>query len=115
MVAGNAFIWWKLQNKRQGVAAGRFRLDAAAWAVFCSPPYDFYLERGEEMLELLAGLIAAAPAESLLVVEADGRFDVARLPEPQQWQVRSYPPAVIGIFRKATKVGGHSEKTVYTG
>ena len=44
--------------------------------MFCSPPYDFYVERSEEMLELLTGLIQAAPDESVFVVEADGRFDV---------------------------------------
>jgi 16S rRNA (guanine966-N2)-methyltransferase len=103
VAVGNTFIWWKLRNKRQGDAAGRFRLDDVPWVVFCSPPYDFYVERSDEMLELLGGLIAAAPAESLFVVETDGRFDVAALPEPQEWQVRSYPPAVIGIFRKKSQ------------
>jgi 16S rRNA (guanine966-N2)-methyltransferase len=68
--------------------------------VFSSPPYDFYVERSEEMLDLLAGLIQAAPEESVFVVEADGRFDFGRLPCPLQWDVRSYPPAVVGIFRK---------------
>jgi 16S rRNA (guanine966-N2)-methyltransferase len=70
------------------------------WAVFCSPPYDFYVERVDEMLELIAGLIQAAPGGSIFVVEADARFDFARLGDPQTWNVRSYPPAVVGIFRK---------------
>ena len=50
--------------------------------MFCSPPYDFYVDRADEMPELLAGLIAAAPADSVFVVEADARFDFATLPEP---------------------------------
>ncbi|MFZ1933116.1 MAG: RsmD family RNA methyltransferase [Thermoguttaceae bacterium] len=100
VAVGNTFIWWKLRNKPQSAAATGFRLDHAPWAVFCSPPYDFYVERSEEMLDLLSGLIRAAPAESLFVVEADGRFDVGRLPDRQHWDVRSYPPAVVGIFRK---------------
>jgi 16S rRNA (guanine966-N2)-methyltransferase len=99
VVVGNTFIWWKLQSKRQGDAPERFRLDQAAWAVFCSPPYDFYVDRSEEMLELLTGLIQAAPDESVFVVEADARFDVQRLPDWQAWDVRTYPPAVVGIFR----------------
>jgi hypothetical protein len=69
------------------------------WLVFCSPPYAFYVERNEDMLELLGGLLRAAPAESIFVVEADDRFDFQTLPEPTTWDVRSYPPAVVGIRR----------------
>jgi 16S rRNA (guanine966-N2)-methyltransferase len=99
VAVGNTFIWWKLRSKRQADTPARFPLDAAPWAVFCSPPYDFYVERAEEMLDLLTGLIHAAPEESVFVVEADARFDVGRLPNSQQWDVRSYPPAVVAIFR----------------
>ena len=52
------------------------------------------------MLELIAGLIQSAPAGSVFVVEADARFDFQTLPDPQAWDVRSYPPAVVGIYRK---------------
>jgi 16S rRNA (guanine966-N2)-methyltransferase len=97
---GNTFLWWKLRSKRQTDTPAEFRLDDAPWAVFCSPPYDFYVERSEEMLDLLTGLIQAAPDESVFVVEADGRFDVGQLPDRPQWDVRAYPPAVVGIFRK---------------
>ena len=124
VVVGNTFIWWKRQSKRQG-DAGTVPIFVPAkmglspltqeqpplvhesrqfhdtpWVVFCSPPYDFYVERTDEMLDLLSGLVQAAPDESVFVVEADGRFDVQRLPESQAWDVRTYPPAVVGIFRK---------------
>ena len=69
------------------------------WLVFCSPPYDFYVSRQSEMLGLLAELRAAAPPESVFVIEADRRFDFGLLgvgiPEKKR---RSYPPAEIGIF-----------------
>ena len=90
VVPGNVFIWF-----RRGFAP-----HGAPWAVFCSPPYDFYLSRAEEMLEMIAGLIQSAPAESVFVVEADARFDFQTLPDPQAWDVRPYPPAVVGIYRK---------------
>jgi 16S rRNA (guanine966-N2)-methyltransferase len=73
----------------------------ARWLVFCSPPYDFYVSRAEEMRDLIERLIAAAPAGSTLVVESDSRFDVATLPQSAQWDTRSYPPAVVSIFRTA--------------
>ena len=47
-----------------------------------------------------AGLIQAAPAGSVFVVEADVRLDFQTLPDPQAWDVRSYPPAMVGIYRK---------------
>ena len=70
------------------------------WLVFCSPPYALYVDRPVEVLGLIAGLLAAAPARSVLVVEADARFDLATLPAPEEWQIRTYPPAVIAIYRK---------------
>ncbi len=75
------------------------------WLVFCSPPYDFYVQRAGEMLELLAGLIASAPPGSVFVVEADGRFDLGLLPDPAAWDVRPYPPAVVGLLRKGVENG----------
>ena len=90
VVPGNVFIWWeKIAKKSFDVP----------WVVFCSPPYDFFVSRTEEMLELINGLIHSAPAESIFVVEADERFDFQTLPDPQTWNIRSYPPAVVGIYR----------------
>lgn len=70
------------------------------WLVFCSPPYDFYQTRQKDMLLLIGGLIDQAPTESVFVVEADHRLDVRLLPHPAQWDIRHYPPAVVGIFQK---------------
>ena len=90
VVPGNVFIWFRRKPT----------LSEAPWAVFCSPPYDFYVERADEMRELLAGLMQAAPAESVFVVEADERFNFQSLPDAEAWNVRSYPPAVVGLYRK---------------
>lgn len=90
IITGDVFVWF-----RRGLAGG-----VKPWAVFCSPPYDFYIDRADDMLELLAGLMREAPAESIFVVEADARFNFQTLPDPAAWDVRPYPPAVVGIFRK---------------
>ena len=91
IVTGNVFIWWK---KRPD-------LGELPWVVFCSPPFDFYVQRTEDMLELIGGLIQAAPVGSAFVVEADERFDFGQLPNPQPWDVRPYPPAMVGICWKS--------------
>jgi len=90
VIVANAFLRARWQD----------RLGDGPWLVFCSPPYAFYVERAGPMLELLGGLIAAAPAGSEFVVEADQRFDFQQLPDPAGWDVRSYPPAVVGIYVK---------------
>ena len=94
VIPGNVFIWWKKTGKPFRAALG------IPWVVFCSPPYDFFVSRTEEMLELIAGMIQAAPTDSLFIVEADARFDFQTLPDSQAWDVRAYLPAVVGIYRK---------------
>jgi 16S rRNA (guanine(966)-N(2))-methyltransferase RsmD len=100
VVVGNTFIWWQRQGKPHCTTLSS---DGEPWAVFCSPPYDFYVERAGEMLGLIAGLFDAAPERSVFVVEADARFDFQQLPDFHAWDVRSYSPAVVGIFRKASE------------
>jgi 16S rRNA (guanine966-N2)-methyltransferase len=69
-----------------------------AWVVFCSPPFEFYVSRRQEMLTLVGSLLAAAPPGSLFAVEADTRFDFEALPQADAWDVREYPPARVGIW-----------------
>jgi 16S rRNA (guanine966-N2)-methyltransferase len=90
VVAGNVFIWAKRRPELGNVPC----------TAFCSPPYDFYVDRREEMLEMIAGLMQSSRPESIFVVEADERFDFRLLPDPDGWDVRCYPPAVVGIYRK---------------
>jgi 16S rRNA (guanine966-N2)-methyltransferase len=87
---GNTFAWF-----RRGPELG-----SEPWMIFSSPPYDFYVTRAEEMLELIGGLVTSAPPGSLFAVEADNRFDFGRLPDPDRWDVRQYAPAVVGIWEK---------------
>lgn len=95
IVPGNVFVWIKRRPD----------LGKARWLVFCSPPYDFYVSRLSEMLELLGGMIRAAPENSIFLVEADERFDFDLLPDPKAWDVRSCPPAVLGVYRKQGTAG----------
>ena len=40
-----------------------------------------------------------SPEGSHLIVECDEHFDTQELPNPELWDVRSYPPAVIALRR----------------
>ena len=69
------------------------------WLVFCSPPYDFFIDREGETLELLQTLRDKAPKGSIFVIEADDRFDFDLLEvDIPPKKRRSYPPAEVGIF-----------------
>lgn len=91
VISGSVFAWWK---RRPDMAI-------EPWLVFCSPPYAFFVERREQMLEILGQLLAAGPEESVFVVESDERFVFAELPDPEGWDVREYPPARVGIYFKS--------------
>jgi 16S rRNA (guanine966-N2)-methyltransferase len=90
VIAGDVFLW----------AQRRLPIGPEPWLVFSSPPYAFYLDRRAEMAALIARLMAAAPAESGFVVESDERFDFGQLPEPAAWDIRRYPPALVGFYFK---------------
>lgn len=92
LLTTSAFLWGKRDLPKAESSA------ALPWLIFCSPPYVFYVERQTDMLELLEAIRHFAPAGSVLVVEADERFDFELL--DGQWDVRTYPPAVVGIWRK---------------
>lgn len=89
VVPGNTFIWFRRRPE----------LSRLPWVVFCSPPYSFYVDRTNEILEILGGMIVAAPRQSVFIVEADERFDFKLLPKPENWDVREYSPAVVGVMR----------------
>jgi 16S rRNA G966 N2-methylase RsmD len=88
VVFGDAFIW-----------SAKFAPEGVPLAVFCSPPYDFYVSRKDDMLRLIQRWTEISPPGSQMVVEADERFEMAGLPEPEGWDVRQYPPAVVAVHR----------------
>jgi len=91
VVFGDAFGW---------TAAYQSPTIEIPLTVFCSPPFDFYVERQQQMLDLVARWIQLSPAGSQLVVEADERFDFTSLIQAEAWDVRNYAPAVVGIYEK---------------
>lgn len=89
----------QISNRKSQVSASA----SAPWLVFCSPPYEFYIARQQEMLDLVTSLWSAAPLKSMFLVEADERFDFSTLPEPEIWDVRKYFPAWVGLAEKSAK------------
>lgn len=90
-VFSDAFMFVR---KLQPEAAG------PSWVVFCSPPYDLFVDRQADMLALIGGIVEKMPVGSTLIVEADERFDTSTLPESVEWRQREYFPAVVCIAEK---------------
>ncbi|MCE9547270.1 MAG: RsmD family RNA methyltransferase [Planctomycetia bacterium] len=90
VIGADAFCWWKR----------RTNLPATPWVVLCSPPFDFFESRTNDMAELISGCVEAAPAGSVVVVESPEAFDFATLPGNLEWDSRAYQPARLAIYRK---------------
>jgi 16S rRNA (guanine966-N2)-methyltransferase len=101
----SAFLWGKRDLAKTEATDRLDPLAALPWLVFCSPPYDFFVDRRDEMLALIARVMHASPNESIIVVESDERFDPALLPAGdagEPWDIRPYPPAIVGVWQKAS-------------
>ncbi len=105
LLVTSAFVWGK-----RDVASGKWgaagEQSKRPWLAFVSPPYSFFVERQEEMLTLINTLLQHAPAGSMMVIEADEHFDFKLLPghviehrSETGWDVRTYMPAVVGVWR----------------
>lgn len=97
----SAFLWGK-----RDLPAFAAQHAETPWLVFCSPPYDFFVERQDETLGLISAVMEHCPPDSIVVIESDERFDATLLPSSEQyggvkeWDVRTYSPAVVGIWQK---------------
>jgi 16S rRNA (guanine966-N2)-methyltransferase len=68
---------------------------SAPWLAFVSPPWSMFHDRQGDLMALVATVLAAAPARSVIVVEGDGSFDPAALPDAAAWEHRPVLPAVL--------------------
>lgn len=92
VVSATTFFWFR-QFAKEGTERPQ-----EPWAVFCSPPYSFFLERSDEMLELIQAAVDLAPPGSFVVVESDSRFALRKLPRADQWRTRNYTPAIVSVI-----------------
>jgi 16S rRNA (guanine966-N2)-methyltransferase len=99
------------------------RADAYRWAerwivpaggpvnLFLSPPFpDLTGEKGTEFLKLVSDLLAKAPDESVLTIQAEDGFPEADLPEPEAWDVRRYGRNLL-LFRVKGEGVAHPPET----
>lgn len=94
VVSGDSFFWGRQFVKQKDT------WPADPWVVLCCPPYDFYVDRWNELQAMIESLLHGAPQQSVFVVESDDRFDTGLLPDAQRWEVRQYAPARVAIYKK---------------
>ncbi|TWT47442.1 RsmD family RNA methyltransferase [Botrimarina hoheduenensis] len=107
LLISSAFVWGKADLATWSCAAETPQA-TRPWLVFVSPPYSFFVERADEMLGLIHAVKQRLPPGSLMLVEADERFDFSLLEggvradrHDSGWDVRTYSPAVVGVWREA--------------
>jgi len=97
LLTTSAFLW----AKRDLPALDN--LATEPFLVFCSPPYSFFNDRQPEMLDLVERIKSSAPPGSILIVEAEEGFDLQIFRgangEEEQWDIRRYLPAIVGLWR----------------
>ncbi len=69
------------------------------WIIFCCPPYRMWTTHREQLLDGLQQLVRLSPANSQFICESDCQFADEELPE-LDWDIRTYPPAVVAYARK---------------
>ena len=74
--------------------------DGTSWVVFCSPPYELFVSRKDDMLAMIDGIITKMPIGSTMIVESDETFDTGLLPNAIEWRTRKYFPAFVSIAEK---------------
>jgi 16S rRNA (guanine966-N2)-methyltransferase len=68
--------------------------------LFLSPPFPDLSEKADEFLELVRTLLAKAPDESVLTIQAEDGFPLEKLPHPDLWDVRHYGRNMLVFFVK---------------
>lgn len=94
VMSGDSFFWGRKFIKEKDT------WPSEPWVVMCCPPYDFYVDRWDELQPLIESMFEAAPQQSVFVVESDDRFDPRQLPDADEWEVRQYAPARVAIYKK---------------
>jgi 16S rRNA (guanine966-N2)-methyltransferase len=95
----SAFLWAKRDLPAFAADAA---VNQSPWLIFCSPPYAFFVDRQDDMLDLIARLKTSSTPGSTVIVESDEQFDTEKLMDDNDWtwDVRTYPPAVVAIGRR---------------
>lgn len=112
VASSDTFFWCRKFFKNQS------DWPSGPWLVFFCPPYNFYVNREAEVLQLIETFIEKAPDESLFVVESNAKFDHKKLPtipgDEQQtesdagvWTTRQYSPAVVSVLKKNFPLDTH--------
>jgi len=89
IVTSDAFYWLQYE----------WQPGETCWLVLIAPPYRYFVERTEDMMNLIQQILDRANQDSMVVVESDERFDTGQLPNLETWDVRQYPPATVCLRR----------------
>ena len=80
--------------------------------LFLSPPFPDLTEKADEFLALVNTLLAKAPDESVLTIQAEDGFPLDRLPELPMWDVRHYGRNLLLFRVKGETMQGEENSSI---
>src|SRR5262245_32904980 len=112
-----------LKHLEQFGVAGQARVlrsDAYRWAdkwdvpsepvsVFLGPPYEEFEKHLDAVTWIVSTLQWKVAPGSMLIVQSDNRFDATQLPEPENWDTRTYGRTQLMIWRKPVLIATETD------
>ena len=80
--------------------------------LFLSPPFPDLTEKAEEFLALVNTLLAKAPDESVLTIQAEDGFPLEQLPDVPTWDVRHYGRNLLLFRVKGETMQGEENSSI---
>ena len=67
--------------------------------IFLGPPFPDFLERQQELMDVVAVIFAKLPPDSVFAIQSEKAFDPELLPEPENWRHRVYGRNRLSLWR----------------
>jgi 16S rRNA (guanine(966)-N(2))-methyltransferase RsmD len=80
--------------------ASRWLPPAEPVTIFLGPPYPDLADRCQELMDVVAVLLAKLPPDSVLAIQTEKSFDPGLLPEASEWGNRLYGRNRLSFWRR---------------
>ena len=67
--------------------------------IFLGPPFPDFDDRQQELMAVVAVILAKLPPDSVFAIQSEKAFDAELLPEPESWRHRVYGRNRLSLWR----------------
>ncbi|TWU33315.1 RsmD family RNA methyltransferase [Novipirellula artificiosorum] len=102
ILVGDAFRW--SEQLLRAAEDPEDPMVGVPWIVFLCPPYALWEEELDQLNQIIERVLQNAPPGSVLVAEAEKKFEIERLPKGD-WDIRVYGGTQLAFIEPATTCG----------